>query len=190
MTTSLEGGLNIYEVREETVSSIWLLEELDINLKLPPDKWKWLEQVLTSNEIAFSLDDRLGHLDTRVQIPLILGTKLIYLPPFPTFPVKWEIIDKQLDKWIQLSVIKPSKSPWAALAFIVYWHSKPRMVVDYWKPNEIAIANKFPLPKQEDILQGLVRSQWLSTLDMLAGFTQLEVDLKEQEKLVFVMNCK
>jgi len=53
------------------------------------------------------------------------------------------------------------------------------MVVDYWKLNEIAITDKFPLPKQEDILQALVRSQWLSTLDALAGFTQLEVNLKE-----------
>ena len=59
------------------------------------------------------------------------------------------------------------------------------MVVDYRKLNEIAIADEFPLPKQEDILQALVRSQWLSTLDALASFTQLEIDPKEQEKLAF-----
>ncbi len=53
------------------------------------------------------------------------------------------------------------------------------MVVDYRKLNEIAIADKFPLPKQEDILQALVGSQWLSTLDVLASFTQLEVNPKE-----------
>ena len=94
-------------------------------------------------------------------------------------------MDKQMDKWIQLGVIEPSKSPWAAPAFIVYRHGKPRMVVDYQKLNEIAIANEFPLPKQEDILQALVGSQWLSMLDALAGFTQLEVDPKEQEKLAF-----
>jgi len=59
------------------------------------------------------------------------------------------------------------------------------MVVDYRKLNEIAIADEFPLPKQEDILQALVGSQWLSTLDTLAGFTKLEVNLKEREKLAF-----
>ena len=144
-----------------------------------------MEQVLTSNELAFGLDDRLGHLDARVQIPLVPNAKPISLPPFPTSPVKREIMDKQMDKWIQLGVIEPSKSPWAALAFIVYRHGKPRMVVDYRKLNEIAIADEFPLPKQEDILQALVGSQWLSTLDALAGFTQLEVNPKEQEKLAF-----
>ena len=81
-----------------------------------------------------------------------------------------------------LGVIEPSKSPWAAPTFIIYWSSKPRMVVDY---REIAISNKFLLPKQEDILQALVRSRWLSTLNALTSFTQLEMDPKEWEKLLF-----
>ena len=84
-----------------------------------------------------------------------------------------------MDKWIQLGMIEPSKSPWAAPAFIIYRNGKPRMVVDYRRLMEIAIADEFPLPKQEDNLQALVGCQWLSTLDVLAGFTQLEIDLKE-----------
>ena len=94
-----------------------------------------------------------------------------------------------MDKWIQLGVIEPYKSPWAAPAFIVYRNGKPRMVVDYRKLNEVAISNKFPLPKQENILQALVGCQWLSTLDALTGFTQLEVDPKEKEKLAFRTHC-
>ena len=57
--------------------------------------------------------------------------------------------------------------------------------LDYWKLNEIAISDEFPLPKQEDILQAIKGSQWLSTLDALAGFTQVEVQPKEREKLAF-----
>ena len=60
-----------------------------------------------------------------------------------------------MDKWIQLGVIEPSKSLWAAPASIVYRNGKPRMVIDYRKLNEITISDKFPLPKQEDILQAL-----------------------------------
>jgi len=43
----------------------------------------------------------------------------------------------------------------------------------------------FPIPKQEDILQALTGSQWLSTLDALAGFTQLTMDDEATEKLAF-----
>jgi hypothetical protein len=57
------------------------------------------------------------------------------------------------------------------------------MVTDYRKSNEIPISNEFPLPKQEDILQALKGSQWLSTLDALAGITQVEVEPKEKEKI-------
>ena len=59
------------------------------------------------------------------------------------------------------------------------------MVVDYRKLNEIAIPDEFPLSKKEDILQALEGSQWLSTLDAIAGFTQVEVEPKEREKLAF-----
>ena len=90
-----------------------------------------------------------------------------------------------MDKWIQLGVIEPYKSPWAAPAFIVYRNGKPCMVIDYRKLNEIAISHEFPLLKQEDIFQALEGSQWLSTLDALTGFTQVEVEPKEKEKLAF-----
>ena len=57
------------------------------------------------------------------------------------------------------------------------------MVIDYQKLNEMAISDEFPLPKQEDILQALEGSQWLSTLDALAGFTQLEVKPKDRGEI-------
>jgi len=95
------------------------------------------------------------------------------------------VIDKQMDKWIQLGVIEPSKNPWAAPAFIGYQNGKPHMVINYWKLNEVAISDEFPLPKQEDILQALSSSQWLSALDTLAGFTQMEIEKMECKKLAF-----
>ena len=114
--------------------------------------------------------------------------KEISLPPFHASPANREVIDKQMDKWIQLGIIEHSKSPWAAPTFIVYQNVKPHMVIDYWKLNEIAISDEYPLPKQEDILQALKGSQWLSTLDTSAGFTQVEVEPKEREKLAFQMH--
>src|ERR1700722_4216722 len=59
------------------------------------------------------------------------------------------------------------------------------MVIDFRRLNDMVIPNEFPLPKQEDILQTLVGSQWLTTLDALAGFTQIEIEPKDKEKLAF-----
>lgn len=59
------------------------------------------------------------------------------------------------------------------------------MVVDFRKLNERVIPDEFPLPRQEDILKTLTGSHWLSTLDALAGFAQLEIAEKDREKTAF-----
>ena len=76
--------------------------------------------MIVKNHRAFGLDDRLGHLDHAIHIRLKPRAKEISLPPFHASPANREVIDKQMDKWIQLGIIEPSKSPWAAAAFIVY----------------------------------------------------------------------
>ena len=45
--------------------------------------------------------------------------------------------------------------------------------------------DEVPLPRQEEILQALTGSQWLSTFDALSGLTQLEFAEEEQEKTAF-----
>lgn len=90
-----------------------------------------------------------------------------------------------MDAWIELGVIEPSRSPWAAPVCIVYYNNKPRMVIDLRKFNKRVIPDEFPLPKQEDILQALNGSQWLTTLDALSGFTQLTLSDSAAEKLAF-----
>ena len=139
----------------DTIDSKRSIEVLNINPELPAVERDRIQEVMVKNHRAFSLDDRLGHLDHAIHIPLKPGAKEISLPPFHASPTNREVIDKQMDKWIQLDVIEPSKSPWAASAFIIYRNGKPCMVIDYRKLNEIAISDEFPLPKQEDILQAL-----------------------------------
>ena len=93
-----------------------------------------------------------------------------------------------MDSSIELGVIKPSRSPWAAPVFIIYHNSKLRMVIDLWKFNERVIPDEFPLPKQEDTIQALNGSQWLTTLDALSGFTQLTMSDSAVENLPFQMH--
>lgn len=51
--------------------------------------------------------------------------------------------------------------------------------------NELIIPDEFPLPRQDDILQTLTGANWLSTLDALAGFTQLQIKPEDREKTAF-----
>jgi hypothetical protein len=144
-----------------------------------------LEEVILKNEDAFSLDGRLGNYPAKVKIRLKPDSNPISLPPFPQSPANRKIMDEQFDKWIQLKVIEPSVSPWGAPTFISFRQGKPRMVIDYRRLNDLVIPDEFPLPKQEDILQALTGSRWLTTLDALAGFTQLEMSEDSKEYTAF-----
>lgn len=182
----LTGGPKSHEVPPDMIEASKLLDVVDISPELTKEQHERLTKVILQNQMAFGLDNRLGHYAGEMEINLRPGAKEVSLPPFGlSSPVKREAMDKQMDVWLKLGVISPSKSPWGAPAFIVYRNEKPRMVVDYRKLNEMTIPDEFPLPKQEDILQALTGTQWLSTLDALSGFTQIPIAVKDKEKTGF-----
>lgn len=181
----IEGGPKTSEAPSDNISSDQLLLELDISPDISSDQRRRVEEVILKNKMVFSLDGRLGNYEGRVDIAMKPGAQPVSLPPFPVSPANREVIDKQMDSWISLGVIEPSKSPWAAPVFIVYRNGKPRMVIDLRRLNEMVIPDEFPLPKQDDILQTLTGAQWLTTLDALSGFTQLTMTDAAAEKLAF-----
>ncbi|KIJ43269.1 hypothetical protein M422DRAFT_170029, partial [Sphaerobolus stellatus SS14] len=66
------------------------------------------------HELAFGgQDGRLGHYPAKVEIPLREGTKEISCPSFFSSPANYKVMDEQMDKWISLKVIEPSRSLWA-----------------------------------------------------------------------------
>lgn len=182
----VQGGPKTAEISVDDTSEDELVDSIGYSPELTEEQRDKLKQIVRKNMLAFGFGDRLGHYPAKVRVPVKPGTKEVSLPPFPNMsPAKREAIDTQMDKWMKLGVIEPSRSPWGAPAFIVYRNGKPRMVVDFRKLNESVIKDEFPLPRQDEILQTLTGSQWLSTLDALAGFTQLEIHEDDKERLAF-----
>ena len=95
-----------------------------ISVHISPDisseQRKELEAVVLKHEQAFGLDGQLGLYECQVKIPLRLGAEEISLPPFPVSPEKRQALDKQIDAWLALEVVEPSKSPWGFPGFIVH----------------------------------------------------------------------
>ena len=78
----VEGGPKVTELLEDLVDSKRLIEALNINPELPAVERDRIQEVIIKNHQAFGLDDRLGHLDHTIHIPLKPGAKEISLPPF------------------------------------------------------------------------------------------------------------
>ncbi|EJD36143.1 hypothetical protein AURDEDRAFT_30395, partial [Auricularia subglabra TFB-10046 SS5] len=76
--------------------------------------------------LVFGFDGRLGQLQTNAKVRTKEGTEPIAVPMHGASPEKRQVIEEQLQKWIQLGITKESISPWAAPVMIVYRNSKPR----------------------------------------------------------------
>lgn len=181
----IEGGPKTSEAPPDEVREEDWLKKVDISKGLTDEQRKSLEEILKRNVQAFGLNNRLGEYPANVTIRLKPDAAPISLPPFGQSPANREVVNEQIDKWLAWGIIEPSASPWGAPAFIVYRNGKPRMVIDYRRLNQMVIADEFPLPKQDDILQALTGAQFLSTLDALSGFHQLEMAEKDREILAF-----
>ncbi|PBK59952.1 hypothetical protein ARMSODRAFT_922591, partial [Armillaria solidipes] len=120
----VEGGPKTAEFPPEDQSTTDFFNLLDISPDLKLEQRASLERVLFHNRLAFGLDGRLGNHDALVKIELKPGSEPVSLPPFPVSPANRDVMNKQIDAWIQLGVIEPSKSPWGAPAFIAYRNNK------------------------------------------------------------------
>lgn len=99
-------------------------------------------------------------------------------------------INKQVQKLRENDLIEPSVSSYNSPLILVPKKStdgikKWRMCVDYRQLNKKLIADKFPLPRIDEILDGLGRAKYFSCLDLFSGFHQIKLDKNSREYTAF-----
>ena len=146
---TVEGGPKTAETPDDSPPAEDIFDLLHLSPDLTPEQQDKIKKIVLKNITAFGVDGRLGSYDQiLVEFPLKPGSKPISLPPFgASSPAKWQVIDEQMDAWLKLEVVEPSASPWGAPTFIIYRQNKLRIVINYWKLNELIIPNEFPLPR-------------------------------------------
>lgn len=99
-------------------------------------------------------------------------------------------IKKHIQKLHDDDLIEPSKSPYNSSLILVPKKStdgmkKWRMVIDYRQLNRKLIADKFPLPRIDEILDGLGRAKYFSCIDLFSGFHQIKLEENSREYTAF-----
>lgn len=96
-------------------------------------------------------------------------------------------LKRQLEIMIKAKIIRPSKSPWASpCLFVIKKNGEKRLVIDYRKINAITKADSYPLPRIQDNLDRMGKSQVFSMMDATAGFHQNPMDANSIEKTAFI----
>ena len=85
------------------------------------------------------------------------------------------------------NVIQLSHSTWASPIVLVRKKDNTlHFCVGYRALNEVTKPDKFPIPRIDDLLDQLGEARYFSTLDLAAGYWQIQVDKTSQEKTAFV----
>ena len=93
--------------------------------------------------------------------------------------------EKHLKKLLDIGVIEPSNSEWAAAPVLIRKKDgSVRYAIDYRALNNVTVKDAFTLPLIEDCFDSLSGVQYLSGLDLTSGYYQMEV--ADQDKQI---NC-
>jgi hypothetical protein len=60
------------------------------------------------------------------------------------------------------------------------------MCIDYRSLNEVAIKNKYPLPRIDNLFDHLKDAKYFSRIDLRSGYYQLKIQLNDIPKTAFV----
>ena len=95
--------------------------------------------------------------------------------------------NRQVNLFLKNNLIEHSTSNYNSPIIIVPKKEKGkwRMCIDYRLVNKKIVADKFPLPRIDEILDGLGRARYFSVLDLFQGFHQIPLDEESRDLTSF-----
>ena len=91
-------------------------------------------------------------------------------------PQMYDDVKAHIQEMLDLRAIRPSNNPWAsAIVLVRKKYGRLRVCIDLRRLNNGTIKDAYSLPKIESILDSLIGAQIFSTLDLKAGYWQVEM---------------
>ena len=149
-----------------------------------------LPRVVCEYEDVF-LDELSGlppHRDVDFIIELHSGTSPISITPHRMTLVELQKLKVQLQELLDKGFIRPSTSPWGNPVLFAKKKDKIlRLCIDYRQLNRVAIKNRYPLLKIDDLFDQLKGARVYFKINLCAGYHQLRVRETDILKTTFRM---
>ena len=98
-----------------------------------------------------------------------------------------KVINEEVEKLLRQKIIEKSNSPWSSRIVLAWNHYKKkyRVCLDLRDLNARSLADNYPLPNLQDLLNKLAGNKYFSTLDLYAGFHQFNLKKECREYTAF-----
>lgn len=190
----LEFGQDYYEIERIPSKSKPSKVEIRDNHLNDKEKSALRDVISKNNDVLYCEEDNLTFthkikhkIRTTDNIPI--HTKSYKYPK-----VYEDVVREQVNKLLRDGIVRESISPYTSPVWVVPKKSdasgqkKFRLVIDYRKLNEKTISDRYPIPEITDILDKLGRTCYFSTIDLVSGFHQIQLDDEDIEKTAFSVN--
>ena len=150
-----------------------------------------LEGLIKANASIFALDQ--SELGTTDIVTHVINTG--DYPPIRQHPRRTPFalrgqVTKMVQDMLENGVVRPSSSPWASPIVLVEKKDGTfQFCVDYRRLNSVTKMDVFPLPRIDDTLDLLSQSKYFTTLDLMSGYWQVQMDKDSQEKTAFTTHA-
>ena len=112
--------------------------------------------------------------------------QIVYKRPRRQARALQSFIQKEVKEMLDCDVIEPSTSPHNAPILLAKKKGEGfRFCLDFRELNTITTKDKFPLPRIDETIDYLYGSKFFSTLDLISGYWQIEIDEEDKAKTAF-----
>jgi transposase InsO family protein len=103
-------------------------------------------------------------------------------------PAMYDELKKHIQEMLAAGAIRHSTSPWASNVVLVRKKDgRLRVCIDYRKLNARTIRDAYSIPLIDATLDSLSGAKWFTTLDLQAGYWQIQLAEEDKEKTAFTV---
>ena len=182
---------NVYSVETTDLEArkqklLQSVAEIGVNL-LQQDKNKLFSLLCEYHDVFVPEEGERGETGL-VQMKIDTGDAIPKRQPVRCTPfAARQEIATQLKQMQDQNVIYPSDSPWASPVVLVRKKDGSLcFCIDYRSLNSVTKSDTFPLPRIDDLLDQLGKAKYFSTLDLAAGYWQVQLHPDSRAKSAFV----
>lgn len=162
------------------------------------DKFKFSKELTDAQRaemkailLRYDMWDKIGLLSTGDIMPMPMKPEYKGKPcqsnPYPISRHKQKLLDPFLDALEKEGIIEESKATnYSSPCLLIIQKGRPRFVVDFRKVNSRSIPDPYPLPRQDQVLNAVQGSRYISLLDIRKAFFQMPISEDDRDKTTFI----